>query len=244
MKKNLFIFFIVALISSTANSQVLISLLLGDKLNSDNIEFGLDGGFNYSTLHGIKSGSYASDLFLGFYFDFTQRNPDWILHTGVLVKSSVGADDVPYNYIENDEISAILEGTKYRKELNYFYIPFTVKYRFLTLFNVEAGLQIGLMHEATDIYKYKPPEGGKLTYELSAKHQIKKLDAGYLIGIGSKLSKERKSMQCGIKYYRGFVDIDALNITSGTYNSSIYLYCCIPIGAKKAENVAQKNSPK
>jgi len=241
MEKHLFSFFLFILISINANSQVLISLLLGDKLNSDKIEFGIDGGFNYSTLHGIESGSYASDLFLGFYFDFKQRNPNWILHTGVQVKSSVGADEVPYNYIENEEISAILEGTKYRKEISYFYVPFTVKYRFLTLFNVEAGVQLGLMHGATDTYKYKPLEGGKLTYELDAKHQIKKLDAGYLVGIGSKLSKENKSMQCGIKYYRGFVDIDAQNITSGTYNSSIYLYCSIPIGAKKAEKSATKN---
>jgi hypothetical protein len=33
-----------------ANSQVLISLLLGDKLNSEKLKFGLDGGVNFATI--------------------------------------------------------------------------------------------------------------------------------------------------------------------------------------------------
>ncbi|MBL7865332.1 MAG: PorT family protein, partial [Cyclobacteriaceae bacterium] len=40
--------------------QVIISLLLGDKLNSGKIEFGLDGGVNYSSMKGLSSGGFTS----------------------------------------------------------------------------------------------------------------------------------------------------------------------------------------
>ena len=50
-------------------SQVLIALLLGDKLNTGNIEFGLDGGLNYATIRGMESNTWTSNLNLGFYFD-------------------------------------------------------------------------------------------------------------------------------------------------------------------------------
>ena len=32
-----------------AQSQILLSLLFGDKLNSDGLEFGLEGGFNWAS---------------------------------------------------------------------------------------------------------------------------------------------------------------------------------------------------
>ena len=53
-----------------ANSQVLISLLLGDKLNTEKLKFGLDGGLNYSTISNIDPSRYRPNFNLGFYFDF------------------------------------------------------------------------------------------------------------------------------------------------------------------------------
>jgi hypothetical protein len=46
----------------TTKGQVLISILLGDKLNTGNIEFGLDGGVNYANIRGL-SGGEANALF-------------------------------------------------------------------------------------------------------------------------------------------------------------------------------------
>ncbi len=40
--------------SNLAKSQILISILLGDKLNTGAIEFGLTGGFNRNNLIGLK----------------------------------------------------------------------------------------------------------------------------------------------------------------------------------------------
>lgn len=235
MKKYILATILLGVISINSHSQILISLLLGDKLNSDKIEFGIDGGLNYSTLSGIDAGRFSSNYNIGFYFDFKLDNPAWMLHTGLQVKSNVGASEIPYYTLGNEHLDELLEGTSYRKDISYFYVPITMKYRFLTLFNVEAGLQAGLRHSASDIYTYSPAEGGKVTYRISVKDQIKRLDVGLLVGLGSKLSKENKSMQCGVKYYYGLVDIMKNNTGAGVYNSAVYLYCSIPIGVKKAE---------
>ena len=89
--------------SSTAHSQVLISLLLGDKLNSDKIEFGLDGGLNWSNIGNLDSNSSYRTFNLGFYFDILVDDK-WSINTGVLVKSSLGADDLSEKDLEFLEI--------------------------------------------------------------------------------------------------------------------------------------------
>jgi len=57
------------LTEAQANSQVLISLLLGDKLNSEKLKFGLDGGVNFSNISKIDPSKYHAGFNLRFYFD-------------------------------------------------------------------------------------------------------------------------------------------------------------------------------
>jgi hypothetical protein len=88
---KLFILIIVLLLgSSSAKAQVLISLLLGDKLNSGKIEFGLDGGMNFATISGLNDVKSLRPFNLGFYFDIKTKNPSLLINTGVIVKSKAG----------------------------------------------------------------------------------------------------------------------------------------------------------
>jgi hypothetical protein len=76
------------LISAAAQSQVLITMLLGDKLNAPGLDFGLEGGYNWSSLTGMESSKSLSTFNLGFYFDILLKD-QWSLYTGVLVKSKM-----------------------------------------------------------------------------------------------------------------------------------------------------------
>ena len=105
MKKYLLIP-VLMLIIHTAKTQILISLLLGDKLNSDKIEFGLDGGWNWSTIKNLENTKSLGTFNLGFYFDFKLKNPSWMINTGVIVKSSMGADDLPVYATGNTNIDS------------------------------------------------------------------------------------------------------------------------------------------
>jgi len=71
------------------NAQVLISLVLGEALNSVKIEFGLVGGMNRSYINTISAseGEGMNNFNLGFYFHILMKNNSY-LSTGVGVKST------------------------------------------------------------------------------------------------------------------------------------------------------------
>src|SRR4029078_6605739 len=112
------------------HSQVLISLLLGDKLNSGKIEFGLDGGLSLASLTGIDGSKVHSNYNLGFYFDFKLKNPSWMFNTGVRVKCTMGAAKVPVYSLNDPDLDNTFSGGSITRKINYFDVPFMMKYTF------------------------------------------------------------------------------------------------------------------
>lgn len=98
IKKYIIIILIILLSSHLLEGQVLISLLLGDKLNSDKLKFGLDGGVNFSNITNSEPSKFHTGFHLGFYFDILlKENTNWWVHSGVMVKSPMGINDIsPY----------------------------------------------------------------------------------------------------------------------------------------------------
>src|SRR5215217_7107665 len=94
----------------TSNSQVLISILLGDKLNSGKIEFGLEGGVNWSTIQNLDGAKRLTGFNLGFYFDIKLKNPSWMLNTGVIVKSPMGAAGLPMYSLNDARLDSAFVG--------------------------------------------------------------------------------------------------------------------------------------
>jgi hypothetical protein len=213
------------MISTTTNSQVLITLLLGDKLNSDKLEFGLEGGMNWSNTSGFESNDYARFFNLGFYFDIQMKN-QWRLYTGVLVKSNVGLD----NLTEND--LGVLTATtwdsigEYKQVINQFMVPALIKYNFKNHMYIEAGPQFGLRFKGFVEFNSDNGDIEGRTRE-DNKDMLQKLDVGLTGGIGYKLFKG-EGWTIGAKYYYGFVD--AYKNIPGTKSSSINLKVNIPIG--------------
>jgi len=237
MKRSLLIIaFVVSAFS--ASGQVLISLIFGDKLNSPNIEFGLDGGVNFGKIANLESAKMLPIFNLGFYFDIRLKN-QLMLHTGVMVKSNQGAHSLdPYSLNNNNLDSVFADGYVNRK-VAYFHVPILLKYRFATYFHVEAGPMIALRTKGYDEFLNKVKDDDDLSYKLDIKDNYKRIDAGILVGAGVKLSKEPKSAQMGIRYYYGFVDPVKDNPGKPQYFSSLYLYFSMPIGAHKAEAKAE-----
>jgi hypothetical protein len=140
-------------ISYKANSQVLISLLLGDKLNSEKLKFGLDGGVNWSNISNIDPSKYKAHFNLGFYFDFLLKEKTrWYLHTGVLVKSTMGPQGLNPDTIGNEELDTLFVGGVMDRKLSYFNVPILVRYQFKNLLYIEAGPNLGLLYKAYDIF--------------------------------------------------------------------------------------------
>lgn len=233
MKKLLLIFFFFAVLIPL-KSQILITILLGDKLNSDGLEFGLEGGLNWTSLNGMESNDYARKWNLGFYFDIRMKDP-WYLYTGVLVKSNMGIKNLTENdldflnatlYYDNSDEENRLPGS-YSQKMNYFLVPVLAKYKFKNHMYVEAGPQFGLMYLSWIEFN-SDIDGRDMIMKEYNRDQLNKIDAGLMFGLGYRLLKGT-GWTIGVKYYQGLANV--YKDRSGTYNNSFFVKFNIPIGA-------------
>jgi hypothetical protein len=244
MRKIALIALLIIMSASIARSQVLISLLFGDKLNTGKIEFGLNGGFNLSYLRGIEGSKGQNNWELGFYFDISlkEKSP-WYIGTGVMVKSNVGGRNIPLDFEGNRDINdsvyngfVVADGTV-EKQFNTFYVPANIRYLSKWGIFIDAGAQAGLVFKTRDLYKAEV-DGYTLEYQVikgvKDNGLYKWFDGGVDVGIGYK-SKGASGWKIGVWYYAGLTNIYKNDLGFKAYNSSLYVLATYPIGKKKAE---------
>ena len=97
MKKLLTLLILIAM-TLPSQSQVLLALIFGDKLNSEKLSFGLDLGMNFTTLTNIDEAKFDHSFMLGLYFDIKLGDSQyWSVHPGVDIKNTYGAKNIdPY----------------------------------------------------------------------------------------------------------------------------------------------------
>ena len=231
MKKlyRILFFSIIMATPAALNGQVLISILFGDALNTDKIEFGLIGGLNRSWIRTISDAEGLNNFNIGFYFHILMKKSSY-LSTGVLVKSNVGATGMP-TYPIDPEFDNVYEEGVLTKKIPVFYVPILFHQRFNQRWYIELGPQLGLIHQPKDIFDIEE-HGGDLTYTTSTRGQYQYIDFGFYGGVGFKFLKKVKSTSLGIGYYIGLSDV-AKDAYDDTKNSSFYLFCKVPIGVGK-----------
>ncbi len=242
MKKHLILVFFL-FFSYVTTSQVLIALLLGDKLNTGKIEFGLDGGFNYSSISGFDNRDYLRSFNLGFYFDIKMKE-QWYLNTGVLVKSSLGTDKLSQEdlitlgaTIYNLDVDGINPEGDYSQKINGFLVPVLAKYKFKNNFHAEIGPQFGLNYKGWIEYNYEEDTvEGRLKEENT--ELINWFEMGATAGVGYRFLKGL-GWTVGVRYYYGFTNI--YKGVSGSNNDAVYIKLYIPIGAsdEKKEEIKE-----
>lgn len=221
--------FIALTFSIPTKSQILISLLFGDKLNSEKIEFGLDGGLSASDLAGINNSELKPAFFLGLYFDFKLSEHSF-LHTGVIMKSPFGAKGInPYS-IGVANLDSLLKGASVQRNLEYFSLPLFLKYKFDSNLFMELGPQIGFLRRAEDDFVASVDNDDDLDYTNPITDDFKRWDIGVSAGIGYKLLGGR-GINLGVRYYLGLSDINNRDDASSIYNRNIYVFAGIPIGS-------------
>jgi hypothetical protein len=228
MKFFLSVIFLISFYANV-NSQVLISLLLGDELNTGKIEFGLVGGYNFSQIRGFEKPENFGTYNLGFYFDIRINKP-WYFYTGVLVKSNLGTANLTANDLHKLGFETIEQSGSYLQRTNTFQVPFEIKYRFENNIFVMGGIQTGLLYDAWVEFNDETEE--KETIEKFYNDDIfHRLDAGVIFGAGYKLPHEKDNgMSFFVQYYYGFVNpYKTLDGTDGY--SALFIEATIPIGA-------------
>jgi len=216
--------------STQVKGQILISLLFGEALNTDKIEFGLAGGFNRSWIYDLEDSKGLNSFNIGFYFHLMlKNNPNSFISTGVLVKSNVGVSGMPTYPIGDAEFDSVFVDGELTKKINYFYVPILYQRRFNNRCYIEGGFQLGLRSKSYDIFDIEDL-GGDISYKVDARDDYKYLDAGLMAGFGYKLKKRLKSSAVGVNYYYGLMNIS--NVPDQKMkNSALYVYFKLPIGA-------------
>ncbi len=231
---------VFVLFSVSMQSQVLIALLLGKSLNTGKIEFGLDGGVNYSSLSGMESSSYLRKWNLGFFFDIKMKE-QWYLNTGVLVKSELGLDALTESDLEFLGATIYDEEGEYNQSISYFLVPALARYKFDNNMYAEIGPQFGLAYKS-HIKFHSKIDGIEINGSEENRDMINRFDMGLAAGAGYRLLKGL-GWTIGLRYYYGFLDV--YKDRSGTKNSSLFLKLNVPIGAsqeKKDQIKEFKNS--
>jgi hypothetical protein len=238
MKKGLFILAALFFMSQ-AKSQVLISLIFGDKLNSPFLEFGLEGGANFSSISNQESSGTNVGFNLGFYFDFrSKKNPAWMINTGVIVKSPMGARHIPVYSLNDAALDATFEGGTVDREIRYFNVPILIKYQFKNNIYVKAGPQLGLLATAFDKFS-NDIDKDDIVYKKTIRDQFHVIDAGITVGAGYHLNIGY-GLNITVQYYYGLVPLLKGDLSPTQYNRSLYLTAGIPIGKGKAQRKEEK----
>jgi hypothetical protein len=222
---------IFMLTSTFASGQILISILLGDKLNSDKIEFGLDGGLVSTGILGLEPSKRTRALHLGFYFDF-KMSQNLLFHTGIIVKSTMGAAGLPSYEVGDAALDPVLATASVKRKISYFSLPLFLKARLPYHFSVEAGPQLGLYYNSRDEFIDSRYGNDDLLFRSDTKGQFTRIDAGITGGVGYRLLKGT-GITIGARYYQGLVDIVKNNTGAKQLNSAFYLFGAIPIGGVK-----------
>lgn len=212
-----------------SSGQVLISIVFGDKLNSSKVEFGLDGGMSFSDLQGLPVSKVRPAFNLGFYFDIKLRDTSWMVHTGVMVKSSFGARDLPVYDLNNPELNNVFSNGAVIRRLGYFNVPVTMRYRFTKRMSLEAGPMFGLINNGVDEFTASVADDDDLIHTVKIRDQYHPLDFGLIAGVGYRLMKGN-GLNLGVRYYFGFVDVEIDDSGPDVFNRSFYVYAGIPIG--------------
>jgi hypothetical protein len=256
MKRFLLSVIVLIMAAQLSQGQVLIALIFGNKLNSDKLKFGLDGGANFSTLSNIGC-KYTTGFNLGFYFDILlKKDKNWFIHTGVIVKSPMGAKSLQPYPISDSTLYTQLDSGKVDRKLRYFNVPILVRYKFKPGVFVELGPMLGLLYKANDEFLTTVNEKNDLSFTNKVLTQYYKLDVGGMAGIGYHLMKGN-GINLGLRYYYGFTNILKDNPGKSMRNSGFYAFMSLPIGAgekakakneaaakKKAEKKARKEQEK
>ena len=236
--KIIFTLILIGFIPRQADSQVLLSLLFGDKLNSGKFEFGLDGGINLSNMSNTE-GNMAPDWNIGFFFyiDLSEKS---FIHTGVLVKSKWGVNNLGPYPTGDDDVDSLMHGeSTMDRNISYFNVPISYCHYVYDGIFLEGGFMLGLRTKATDEMRATSTVGDDVIVQVDISNQLTRLDAGLLGGAGYKFQKGL-GIALGVRYYYGLVEVHTDNWGNKHNNSNLFFFVTAPIGKGKAQRAKEE----
>ena len=236
MKKLILLVLLAGISFTAARSQVLIALVFGDKLNTPNIEFGLNVGGNYSTLTDHPEAKYLKGINLGLYFNF-RLSEHFYLHPELQLMNRMGSRGIDRRNVPAGEEWQV-ESLKTWRELNYLTLVFLPRYKLTNQLYFETGIRGSLLSSAEDLLSITPEDNSELAYKVTIREDITLMDVGFDVGLGYKF-KQGEGVNLSMRYSYGFVNTLKNKSEPAEYNRGFHIQVGIPIGVGK-KNVQQQ----
>jgi len=227
-----------------ASGQVLISILFGDKLQSDNLEFGLSVGGNFSTLSGIEEAKWRSSLAIGLYFNI-KLSERFFIHAAAIPKSDLGARNLfPYS-LGDAELDSVFSDSRVERILGYIHVPTLVRYKLPSHLGFEFGPVTTIRFQRQHVDEFSIDiNGDEADVRRTIGGETRPFDFGASLGAYYKFAKGQ-GIEVNLRYYHGFLDIfkksDIRDVYSTQMNRAIRLLVHIPIGRGSLKE--KKESP-
>jgi hypothetical protein len=222
---------LLVLAPAVASGQVLIGMLLGDKVTSPTFHLGANVGANYTTLTGIDGagGKWGFQLALFGEWKFAER---WYLQPELVPFFYTGAHDVPTGTIGRvppDEFAVETCTTS----MNYFAVPIILKFAVAPQFHIGAGPQVGWVLKADNTYEAVPAGDIEVTTVQDIKDAVTSPDYGVAFHLEYKFKDHYLSPSVTGRYYYGLADVIKDNTGDEVRNSVFELLLSFPIGGDK-----------
>lgn len=231
-KKTIIVLAIIPLclsLSSHLYSQVHIGLPFGEKFPAHEVKLGLERGLSFSNITGDQGTKSVRNLNLGLFLDIQlKESSKWHLHTGLLLKSGMGAKEIDVYTLDDLDLDSSFNDGSIERQLKYINIPALIRYKFTNHFFIEMGPRLGLLTKATDMFHETGKQDDGLYYRNNITKKCRWLDAGIEAGLGYHLMRG-KGVNLGLRYYLGMLDLFRDSPPSSVRNKSFSIFLNIPI---------------
>lgn len=238
LKKVLLICSVLLIVgTSVIHGQVLIGLLFGDKLNNENLEFGLNLSGNFSQLTDVETDNYLRNLGIGLFLDY-KMHPKWVIQSSFFFMSPKGAADLNQDDLLFHVEDSLLGGFKAERRINYFDLPVMISYRPKPFIGISFGFNVGLLSKAEDYFEQESNDG-TLIFKRRTRDFLSLFEAGISGGLTWHFNGDPGS-QIRVNYLYGLTNVYKESTGKEGFNRVIQLSVLIPIkfgmGSKKEED--------
>lgn len=230
MKKAVVFMLLFVCAASLAHSQVLIALLLGDKLDSDKFELGVRLAGNWQGLTGIEGSDTHFRIGFGVYGTL-KLSEKLSLQPELLFKDPRGAAGLSPETFGQADLDPLLEDAAVTMKLTYLSLPILLKYSLTPQLSLGFGPQIGYLTSATNVYVAEVFAADDLVFKDKIKSALSDFDLALGFNLEYKLLK-KNGIHIGLRYYLGLTDIYKNNPGNPVKNSVFQINLGIPLGGK------------
>ena len=191
---------------SRASAQVILGILFGEKLASENFNIGFEIGMNLSTVSDLSGAEVTRGTLLGL-FGTWRFSEHYHLFTGMLALSAKGAKDADAIPLNDPVLDPTIAGRTMERNLGYIDIPVLLQWAQHRDGGVRigAGPQVGILLSANDRYSAITPQGTAVVIENDIEESIERFDAG--VAFDAEYRITGLGLAIGLRYYQGLTDL-------------------------------------